>query len=93
MSLEFPRHIRKLPNGARGSAETKFKLMIVALYGTPQGTFLALAEKLGCHHTQVSYWIAIQRIPKDKAEAMEKLVGREIAPKEWLAPLDFAETL
>jgi hypothetical protein len=89
MPLEYPRHIRKMPLGARGCAELKFKLRVVAIYGTEEGSFTALAKKIGVHISQISYWIALQRLPAPIAEKCEKLVGRDLAPKEWLNPEAF----
>jgi transposase-like protein len=92
MPLETPRHIRRLAPGLRGQAELKFKLRVVAIYGTPEGSFTALAERIGAHISQISYWIALQRLPPSVAEKCEKLVGRDVAPKEWLAPEAFKES-
>jgi hypothetical protein len=92
MPIEYPRHIRKKPVSARGGAELRFKLRIVALYGTEEGSFTALAAKIGAHISQISYWIALQRLPGSVAVKCEKLVGPEIAPREWLAPEAFPST-
>lgn len=95
MSIPIPRWIDAMPAKKRSAARVRFLVRVAAAYATPEGTVPAMSEQLGLHKNSLNTMIAPgrgdQTISPQLAKSIERLVGRDILPREMLCPEIFGD--
>lgn len=87
--LPYPTWLDELPVDERVWARIRFRMRLAALYATQTGTIEALAPLTGYTLAAMKNVLAAstrQHCSPRMALAVEAIVGRDIAPRESLAP-------
>jgi hypothetical protein len=85
----MPSWLEDLPEDERDAAKARFLVRLCALYDNPASSIGNLSEALGYQRNSL---ITITKggISPNVALALERRLGREIAPREVLNPAYFA---
>jgi len=89
-NIPLPRWLREMPDSPeKRRNKTTFFLRIAALYATQSGTMGSLSELCGKpprYFRDVAFNANRGVIQPDVAASIEKVVGREVLPRDILAP-------
>lgn len=86
----MPAWLDEMPEGEeREAARARFLVRFCAIYANPAGSVGNLSEAIGYQRNSL-VTVTKNGISPSVAIALEKLLGREIAPRELLNPSYFA---
>ena len=85
-----PRWLASIPDADRPAARLRWVLEIAAAYATPEGTMTALSVLCGMDQSTVGKAKFDGRISPRLAIKIERVLGREIMPREFICPEYFA---
>ena len=87
LMIPYPTWVDSLPDAEKEAEKVRFRIRVAALYATREGLYAGLAERVGVSLATVGAIASkTQRLSVPSALRFERALGREVCPREEMAP-------